>query len=133
MAPSDPSRAEETFSDLMVVKFHGVCNMEGIQLLLSELGPEPEGGALGRTRTGDGHVPPFSELECNRIRRSIAPLSFRYPLDEREALLGRAMGRVKQLVGENEGVAKTAYSRKDPNADGFALEAKDLRRIANRT
>src|SRR5262252_2737947 len=28
-------RSEETFSDLMVVKFHGACTMEGIQLVFS--------------------------------------------------------------------------------------------------
>jgi hypothetical protein len=135
----DGSRTEETFSDLMVVKFHGSCNMEGIQLLFSELGPEPEGGTLGLTRTANGHVLPFSELECNQIRRSIAPLSLGYSLDEREALLGRAMGRV--LAHElfhifantdkhgREGVAKTAYSRKDLLSDGFAFETRDLRRM----
>jgi hypothetical protein len=135
----DGSRTEEAFSDLMVAKFHGACNMEGIQLLFSELGPEPEGGVLGLTRTADGHVLPFSELECNRIRRSIAPLSFGYSPDEREALLGRAMGRV--LAHElfhifantdkhgREGVAKTAYTGKDLLAEDFAFEANDLRRM----
>src|SRR5438094_107948 len=43
----DSRRSDETFSDLMVVKFHGKCSMEGIRPLFNELGPEGEGSALG--------------------------------------------------------------------------------------
>jgi hypothetical protein len=135
-------RAEETFADLMVVKFHGKCNMDGIQLLFNELGMEGEGGALGSTKTSNGQVLPFSELECNRIRRSIAPLAVGYSKEEREALLGRAMGRV--LAHElfhvfantdehgHEGVMKTSYSRKDLVAEGFEFEASAAKRIQRR-
>jgi hypothetical protein len=135
-------RVEETFSDLMVVKFHGKCNMDGIQLLFNELGPEGEGGALGSTKTSNGQVLPFSELECDRIRRSIAPLAVGYSREERESLLGRAMGRV--LAHElfhvfantdkhgHEGVAKTTYSRKDLVAEGFEFESQDAKRIQRR-
>jgi hypothetical protein len=135
-------RAEEIFADLMVVKFHGKCNMDGIQLLFNELGLEGEGGALGSTKTSNGQVLPFSELECGRIRRSIAPLAVGYSQEERESLLGRAMGRV--LTHElfhvfantekhgHEGVTKTTYSRKDLVAEGFAFEPQDARRIQRR-
>src|SRR6266853_5762215 len=138
----DGPRAEETFADLMVVKFHGKCNMDGIQLLFNELGPEGEGGALGFTRTSNGQVLPFSELECGRIRRSIAPLAVGYSKEERESLLGRAMGRV--LSHElfhvfantdkhgHEGVTKTSYSRKDLVAESFEFDSQDARRIQRR-
>jgi hypothetical protein len=138
----DGPRAEETFADLMVVKFHGKCNMDGIQILFNELGLEGEGGALGFTRTSNGQVLPFSELECDRIRRSIAPLAMGYSKEERESLLGRAMGRV--LAHElfhvfvntekhgHEGVTKTSYSRKDLAADRFEFEAQDAKRIQRR-
>src|SRR5215216_2076826 len=86
--------SEDNFSDLVVVKFRGKCHMQGIQLLFSELGPENEPGPLGWTRVTDGHLLPFSEVDCDRIRRSIAPLAIGSSVDEREALLGRAMGRV---------------------------------------
>jgi hypothetical protein len=138
----DGPRVEEPFADLMVVKFHGTCNMEGIQLLFNELGPEGEGGALGSTKTAKGQVLPFSELECGRIRRSIAPLAVGYSREERESLLGRAMGRV--LAHElfhvfantekhgHEGVTKTSYSRKDLVAEGFQFDSADVRRIQRR-
>jgi hypothetical protein len=136
----DAPRLDEAYSDLVVVKFHGKCNMEAIQLLFSELGPESEGGVLGSTKVSDGQVLPFSELECDRIRRSIAPLIIGNSPDEREALLGRAMGRV--LAHElfhifantgkhsHEGVAKTSHSRKDLVADRFAFTSHDSKRLA---
>ena len=135
----DADRSGETFSDLVVVKFRGKCNMEGIQFLFSELGPDAEGGPLGSTKTANGQVLPFSELQCDRIRHSIAPLAIGSSREEREALLGRSLGRV--LAHElfhifanteqhgREGVAKTRYSRKDLAADSFAFDAKDARRI----
>ncbi len=135
----DGNRGAETFSDLLVVKFRGKCNMEGIQFLFSELGPDTEGGALGSTQTVNGQVLPFSELQCDRIRHSIAPLAIGASPDEREALLGRSLGRV--LAHElfhvfanteqhgREGVAKTRYSRKDLASQGFAFDAKDAARI----
>jgi hypothetical protein len=87
-------------------------------------------------------VLPFSELQCDRIRHSIAPLAIGASPEEREALLGRSLGRV--LVHElfhvlasteqhgREGVAKTRFSRKDLAAEGFAFDAKDARRIERR-
>ena len=135
-------RIEESFSDLVVVQFHGKCHMQGIQLLFSELGPENEPGPLGSTKVTDGQMLPFSELECDRIRRSIAPLAIGHSSNDREALLGRAMGRV--LVHElfhifaktgkhsHEGVAKTSYSRRDLVADRFELDAKDSKRMQRR-
>src|ERR1700704_1095847 len=71
--PLDSPRSDESFSDLMVVKFHGNCSMKGIQLLFNELGLEGDSGALGSTWKTDNRVLPFSEMYCDRIRRSIAP------------------------------------------------------------
>jgi hypothetical protein len=87
----DSPRIEQSFSDLVVVKFHGNCHMQGIQLLFNELGPESDGGVLGSTKVADGQVLPFSDIECDQIRRSIAPLTIGNSPDEREALLGRGL------------------------------------------
>ncbi len=138
---SEPRR-EETFADLMVVKFHGKCAMDGIQLVFSELGPDPVGAPLGSTKTVNGKVLPFSDLECDRIRHSIAPIALGYSSDEREDLLGRSLGRVlaHELfhifadTGEHshEGVAKTSFSRKDLLSDAFEFSPKDAKRIERR-
>ena len=113
--------------------------MEGIQLLFSELGPDGEGAPLGSTKISNGRVLPFSELECDRIRHSIAPLAIGYSQEERESLLGRSLGRV--LAHElfhvfantdkhgHEGVTKTSYSRKDLVAETFEFDARDSKRI----
>jgi hypothetical protein len=116
--------------------------MEGIRPLFSELGPEAAGGALGSTKTANGRVLPFSEVECDRIRTSIAPLTIGYSPGEREALLGRSLGRV--LAHElfhvfadtdkhgRDGVSKTTYTRKDLLTEGFEFNAKDTKRIERR-
>lgn len=136
----DTPRLDEVYSDLVVVKFHGKCNMDGIQLLFSELGPEAAGGVLGHTKVSDGQVLPFTELECDRIRRSIAPLTIGNSLADREALLGRAMARV--LAHElfhifvntgkhgHEGVAKTSHSRRELVADRFEFAPQDSKLIS---
>jgi hypothetical protein len=97
---------------------------------------------LGFTRTSNGQVLPFSELECGHIRRSIAPLAVGYSTKDRESLLGRAMGRV--LAHElfhifantekhgQQGVTKTSYNRKDLVAEGFEFDAQDAKRIQRR-
>src|SRR5260370_10453734 len=90
----DGDRSKEIFSDLVVVKFRGKCNMEGIQLLFSELGPDAEGGVLGSTQTVNRQVLPFSELQCDRIRHSIAPLAIGSTPYDRASLLGRSLGPV---------------------------------------
>jgi len=116
--------------------------MDGIQLLFNELGPEGEGGALGSTKISNGQVLPFSELECDRIRRSIAPLAVGYSKEDRESLLGRAMGRVlahelfhvfaKTEQHGQQGVTKTSYSRKDLVAGSFEFDVQDAKRIQRR-
>lgn len=139
----DAPRDSEFFSDLIVVKFRGKCHMDGVQSLFSELGPYEDNQSLGSTQVSDGHVLPFSQLECDRIRRSIAPLAMGSVPEQREALLGRAMGRVlahelfhiltKTVHHGGEGVAKMSYSRNDLVADGFSFSSKDSEAIRARS
>lgn len=139
----DAPRSAEFFSDLIVVKFRGKCHMDGVQALFSELGPYEDNQSLGSTRVSDGHVLPFSQLECDRIRRSIAPLAMGSGPEQRNALLGRAMGRVlahelfhiltKTVHHSGEGVAKMSYSRNDLVADGFSFSSKDAEAIRARS
>jgi hypothetical protein len=116
--------------------------MEAMQSPLSESGRDSDGVALGSTKVADSRVLPFSELECNRIRRSIAPLTLGTSVAEREALLGRAMGRVLahelfHVFGNtekhgHEGVPKTSYSSRDLVDERFEFSAKDAKRIERR-
>lgn len=143
----DAPRTDEFFSDLVVVKFRGRCHMEGVQALFSELGPYlgpyEENQSLGSTRVSDGHVLPFSQIECDRIRRSIAPMAVAWNPEQRDALMGRAIGRVlahelfhiltKTVHHGDEGVAKTSYSRYDLVADGFSFSFRDSEAIRARS
>jgi hypothetical protein len=129
----DDRRPEDTFSDLIVVRFHGQCSIEG------ETGPEFSGGALGFTHTSDGQVLPYSQLECDRIHSLVAQLSAGTAPSERESLMGRAMGRV--LAHElfhvlantdkhgKRGVTKASYSGKDLAAAHLEFDTKDFKRL----
>src|SRR5437762_2775129 len=59
LASSDP------INDLVVVRFKGDCRMEPIPIPYDERGP------LAFTHTSDGHVLPFSEVACNRVKNSV--------------------------------------------------------------
>jgi hypothetical protein len=129
----DDRHPDDIFSSLVVVRFHGECSMEG------ETGPGISSGPLGFTHTSDGQVLPYSQLECDRIHRSIAPLSVGAAPGERETLMGRAMGRVlahelfhvladTQTHGPS-GVAKASYSGKDLVADCLEFALRDVKRL----
>jgi hypothetical protein len=82
------SQPEITSGDLVVVSFTGKCRMNDLFL------PHVESGPLGWTYVEDGHTSPFSNVDCDRIRAFINPLVADAGWDDREALLGRALGRV---------------------------------------
>jgi hypothetical protein len=127
-------RSDESFSNLVVVKIHGKCDMADIQAGIQQRAEE-EDVVLGSTNISDGQILPFSDLECDRIRRSIAPLATANSSADKESLLGRAMGRVLahelfHVFGNTvrhgrEGVAKTSFTRHDLVADRFKFDVKD--------
>jgi hypothetical protein len=82
------SQPESTSGELVVVTFTGKCRMNDLLL------PHSESGPLGWTYIEDGHTSPFSKVDCDRIREFINPLVAGAGRDDREALLGRALGRV---------------------------------------
>jgi len=110
-------------SELVVAKFHGLCEME------LSLPPLQTGGALGWTHTTDGEVLPFTNVECDRIRRFIDPLVRGESWLEREQALGRAMGRViahelyhiltNTTRHSPDGVAKSSYTPQELVSDGL--------------
>lgn len=121
----DEPRVNESFADLVVVRFKGTCESAAASYF-SELGPYGEGAALASTKISDGHVLPFSEVRCDQIRRYIGP---------RDGILGRAMGRVVAhelyhifagtVKHGSDGVARSFQTRKELVSDDFALHPKD--------
>ena len=82
----------ESFPDLVVIKFKGSCQVQRSEpvapFLLDERGP------LAFTHTTDGQVLPFSEVECDKLRRTLKPLTRGVSQQTADIMLGRALGRV---------------------------------------
>ncbi|MGI8989027.1 MAG: hypothetical protein ACR2I2_05505 [Bryobacteraceae bacterium] len=134
----DEPRGLESFADLVVVKFAGHCEMSPIPYY-SELGPESAGAALAYTNSSDGHVLPFSEVQCDQIRRYIGPTAKSGTKVQQDLVLGRAMGRVVAhelyhiFAGTAkhgpEGVARSFHTRRELVAKEFKLDPKDSARL----
>jgi hypothetical protein len=123
------SRGNEVSVELVVVTFKGECDTSGDYYSTGET------GALGWTHISDGAILPFSDVDCDKIRRFInAEIKTQEPAD-REVVYGRAVGRV--LAHElyhvftnttrhaSWGVAKAFYSPKDLVSEKFQFQEKD--------
>ncbi len=127
-------QSNESFSDLVVLKFKGSCQMHN-PALDNELGPSLSGGALASTQVSDGHILPFSDVECDKIRRYIAPGVSSNDKEKREAVYGKALGRVVAhelyhiFAGTthhaSEGVARSFHTRRDLTAKEFRFSASE--------
>jgi hypothetical protein len=123
------ARGNEVSAELVVVTFKGTCEMD------DELGLGLETGALGWTHMSDGAVLPFSDLDCDKIRRFISPEIRSLDAACREVVYGRALGRV--LAHElyhvftnttrhaSWGVAKALYTAHELVSDHFQFQEKD--------
>jgi len=94
---------------------------------------------LGSTHIADGRIPPFADVDCDRIRElmvsSLAPAS----PQERERLLGHAMARV--LAHElyhflahttkhaSTGIAKASYTGTELAAGVLRFDEAQLRSV----
>jgi hypothetical protein len=121
-------------SELVVVKFKGVCSAE--DLLPGRLTQ----GALGWTHISDGQLLPFSDVDCDRIRQFINPLVNGYELEERNRILGRAMARVlahelyhifANTMHHTRGLAKGFYTAGELVAPAFRFEEKEFQALRN--
>jgi hypothetical protein len=80
----------QEFIDLVVFKMKGSCVMEtwAAHELWDERGP------LAMSYSSDGEVLHFGEVECDRIRQSLDRVLSHSGAQDRQALLGRALGLV---------------------------------------
>jgi hypothetical protein len=123
----------ETFNDLVVMAFTGSCSFEPAPPLYDELGP------LAVTRTANGEVQPFGEVNCDRVVNSVRSAMFGGDYARADLLVGRALGRVvaHELVhmltksGQHarEGVQKAALSGRQLIAASLPLSAVDIDRL----
>jgi hypothetical protein len=81
------NQGKEAFANVVVVKFHGKCRLE--YPALSSAGAD-ESVTLASTLVRDGHVLPYSDVQCDDVRRV---LEYGTPPDRQKAL-GVALGRI---------------------------------------
>ena len=80
--------AGHEFSNLVVVRFKGKCVLGPAGYLYDERGP------LAFTRSTDGNLQPFSEVECDQVTTAMRGAMFGGDYAKADLLLGRALGRV---------------------------------------
>jgi hypothetical protein len=133
------NQGTEASSSLVVMRFRGRCRAEA----WPQPGEDgtPEGTqALGFTQVSAGHVLPFSEIECDQIRKSLNYLDHGSTPGERQKALGMAMGRVvahelyhmlaRTTSHAQGGLAKATQSLRDlAAAPAMAFQDKDSRAI----
>jgi len=126
----DQVSSSESFPNLLVVKFHGVCKMD------PAVDRDEDSGPLAFTHTSDGVVLPFSEVECDQVRSSLRRAVSRGDRARSDIVLGRAMARVLahelyHVLARTEshtanGVAQRAFSGSDLIGDQLELSPDEL-------
>jgi hypothetical protein len=84
----------EAFNSLVVFKFKGKCKLDG---WTQPDAPDQDAGVertLGTTEVVNGRVLPFSEVQCDEVKRALAYLRPEANARERQRAFGIALGRV---------------------------------------
>ncbi|HWF11916.1 MAG TPA: hypothetical protein VG297_25785 [Bryobacteraceae bacterium] len=128
-----------TYSDLVVMTFKGSCEFEPAPPRYDELGPI---GPLAMTKTTNGEVQPFGEVDCTRVVNAARGAMSQEDFARGDLLIGRAMGRVvahelvhmltKSSQHGTEGVEKSALSGRQLIASWLPLSAFDIDRLKAR-
>jgi cytochrome c553 len=126
----DNVRGDEIAASLAVVTFRGNCDATA---LLATHRPGP----LGITHVSDGVVIPFTDVDCDLIRNFLRKDLLSVDPQDREARLGRAVGRV--LAHElfhifaatqhhgSAGVGKGIFSERELTTPNFRFQASEFR------
>ena len=119
----DELSSSDSFPSVVVVTFHGSCEMKPFA---PPLPSEPV--ALASTHLSDGHVIPFADVECDRIRSSLRSAHAESG-NVGDLLFGRAMGRV--LAHELHHIIDRTRAHTPHGITRKSLSPRDL--IADRT
>ncbi len=121
------------FNDLVVMTFKGSCAFDPAPPIYDETGP------YATTRTANGEVQPFGEVDCDRVVNSVRLAMFGEQYARAEILIGRALGRVvahelvhmltRSGMHAHEGVQKAALSGRQLIAASLPLSAMDVDRL----
>jgi hypothetical protein len=122
-----PDTHREVFERIVMVRLKGVCRVAPVT------GPLPRPETLGLTHVSDGTILPFAEVDCDAVRAVIARRMERVRgQGAREALLGRALGRVlvhelyhilaDTLEHSERGVARRVFGARELTCEGFEFD-----------
>jgi hypothetical protein len=121
---------------LAVIHFKGSCKVDDLTVLPSHSFYRLK---LGWTHAVDGRVVPYADIFCDAIRAYIAPTLLVTDPQQREAIYGRAVGRVVahelyHIFAETRkhawsGLAKANCSEADLVSDDFSFGANELRKL----
>jgi hypothetical protein len=127
----DGAQINQEAAELAVITFRGNCSSANLLIATTTPGP------LGLTHISNGEVLPFADVDCDRIRDFLRKDLLRVSANEREHLLGRAVGRVLAhelfhvFVGTTHhgtsGVAEPAFTERELMSDRFRLESREFR------
>lgn len=87
------NRGDRPFGGLVFLRFKGSCKADSFQPV-NAFGSAGDVRALGSTAVSEGRVLPFTEVQCDQVRRALAYLRPATGFAERQSALGRALGRV---------------------------------------
>lgn len=88
------NRGKKAFAGLVVLKFHGKCNVEGWAPTGSDFGSLGEISTLGFTKVDGGGILPYAEVKCDEVRKALAFMGYAAGREERQLALNRALARV---------------------------------------
>jgi len=127
------NHGDESFSRVVFLKFKGSCKSEGAAPPPNDFGTLGETHALGSTQVQNGRVLPYSEVECDQVRKALSYLGPGAGRKERQSALGRAMARVvahelyhilaRTTAHAAVGLARATHSLEEliaPEGPGFA-------------
>jgi len=127
------SMTQAVFNDLVVMTFKGSCTFDPGPPIYDELGP------YAITRTANGEVQPFGEVDCDRVVNSVRNAMFGGDHSRSELLIGRALGRVvahelvhmltKSGVHAHDGVQRAALSGRQLISQSLPLSSLDIDRL----
>lgn len=114
---------------LVVVELTGNCSSTPLR---SSSLVQARGGALASTQVSDGRVLSFASVDCNALRRFMAPAISAATSKDRVRLVGKALGRLvaheiyhmlaQTKHHQSSGVARSCFSLNDLTSDEFHFE-----------
>jgi len=129
----DTVSSHDIVTELAVVKFNGNCQTAELIPVGRIVNP------LGITHVSDGIVLPFTDIDCSTIRDFLRKPLLQTSGEQRDALFGRAVGRVlahelfhifaKTAHHGTAGVGKPAFTETELVSDEFELEPSEFRML----